>query len=111
AGAAAGGRVVDGAVAVGGEITDLNRFQCPGAGFQCAAGQRQAERARKHLRVERQHRGGKAHLSPPASLVPRARRGLPLSSDSGPSSPSLSIRPAAAASTLMNPPAMETSGT
>ena len=58
--AAAGRRVVDRAVAVGGEVTDLDGFQRPGAGLQRAAGERQAERARKHFGVEGEH-GGAEH--------------------------------------------------
>ncbi len=109
AGAAAGRRVVDGAVPVGGEIADLHGLERPGSGLQRPAGQRQAERARKHFGIERQHawRGN----SPVASGILRSAR-TPLRVEAGrvavgsvrsPSSSSSSTRPAATVSMRMKP--------
>ena len=70
AGAAAGRRVVDGAVAVGGEIADLDRLQRPRSGFERPAGQRQAKRAGNCGKASARWRGN----SPVASGIARSTR-------------------------------------
>ena len=58
---AAGRRVVDAAVLVGGEVADLARVEAPQALGQRPPGQADAQRPRKHLRVKRQDGGGERH--------------------------------------------------
>ncbi len=103
---AAGRRVVDRAVPVGGEVTDLHGFERPGSGLQRAAGERQAERARKHLGVEGEHGGAETHRLPPASFGPRGRSfRLKRPGRSGsPSSSASSASPAAIVSMRTKPP-------
>ncbi|EGE57287.1 hypothetical protein RHECNPAF_4460059 [Rhizobium etli CNPAF512] len=61
AGAAAGRRVVDGAVFIGGEIADLHRVQRPLPALHCLAGEGKAQMSRKHLRIECQHARPESH--------------------------------------------------
>ncbi len=56
AGAAAGRRIVDGAMPADAELADGYRAQRPQAGLQRPADERDAERSREHLRKQRQHR-------------------------------------------------------
>ena len=59
--AAARRRVVDGAVLVDREVADLDGVERPLALRQGAAGEADAERAREHLRIKREHGGGEGH--------------------------------------------------
>ena len=88
--AAAGRRVVDRAVPVGREVADLHRLERPRARLQRPAGERQAERARKHFGIEREHGGAKAHRLPPASFGPRGRR--PVEAAASPSGLAVVVR-------------------
>ena len=53
--AAARRRIIDAAMPVGRRIPDIARLQGPKPGRQCAAREADAERARKHVRKQRQH--------------------------------------------------------
>ncbi len=73
AGAAPEGCVVDRPVAVLGEPPDVDRVERPHAFLQRLAGQALAQRARKHLREERQrHSAPHVGPTPPSSLHPPA---------------------------------------
>ena len=61
-GPAARRRVVDAAMLVGGEVADVRRLEPPKSLVERPPGQADAERPRKHLRVERQDGGAKRHL-------------------------------------------------
>ena len=63
AGAAAERRVIDAAVAVGGEVADVDRIQRPHALASARPASECAERPGKHLREQGQHRGAPGHAA------------------------------------------------
>src|SRR5262249_44830268 len=76
AGTAAGGRVVDRAMPVGGVVADIDRVKRPHAVRQRLAGEAQPQRAGKHLRKNRQHARRPHRYAPPSGFhSPRAKRG------------------------------------
>ena len=72
---AAGRRVVDRAVPVGGKVADLYRIERPLALGERAAGEAGTERPGKHLGIEREDGGGEAHCRLAPIAVPRRTPG------------------------------------
>ena len=63
--AAAGGRIIDGAMLVDRKVADLDGIERPSPLVPCASGERDAERTGKHLGVESQDSGGESHRDLP----------------------------------------------